>query len=238
MTLKEIRKLFVQMSGRYDLVTDAESYDDNGANALIRGGLRYLSGAVVSPTETRRVELSLSAGTVSKLVPDARALHSVAVSDSDYDGGWRVLEKITGTRLANEFKDASASESPIFWAVRGTETEATDSYERRFLDYFDPALSYSSDLKLYIGPPCSTDLTLGIEGLFVETMPEEHSECWWSIKHPLIVVTAAMMWAEVFNRNREGVLSFYEQIELLTLPISRDVVAQDVAENSQMRNSW
>lgn len=238
MTLTALRKLFVQHSGRYDLVTDPESYADNGANELIRGGLRFLCGYVYCPTEARRVELALAANTVSKLVPYARAIRSVAIADSDADGGWTTLIKIDAVRLANEYKNAEATEEPYHWAVRGAETTETDTYDWRYLDYFDPPLSYTSDLTVFVGPPPSQEITLGIEGLFEETLLEEQSQCWWSIKHPLLVVTAAMMWAEVFNRNREGVRSFLEQIDVLSLPIARDQIEQDASENTQMRNAF
>ena len=238
MTLLEVRKLFVQFSGRYDLVHSAEAYEDNGANALIRAGLRYLSGAVVCPTEQRMSEYALAAGVVGKTIPYARAIHSVALTDEEASGGWRVLDRIDVVRLANEFKDAEATETPTFWALRGAETTITDGYEKRYLDYFDPALSYAVDLMVYIGPPCSQALTLRVEGLFEETLENEHSECWWSIKHPMILVTAALMWAEVFNRNNEGVVAFMHQIEALTLSIAKDQVTQNIAEHTQMRPSW
>ena len=238
MHLTDIRKLFVQRTGRYDLVHDSDAYEDNGANELIRGALRYLNGHVFSPTVEDRREQTLTAGAVSIEVEEARVVHMVSYATDDEDSGWLTLDKIDGTELANRYAEADAGDSPSHWAVRGVTTTETDTYERRYTDYFDPPLTYTSRVKVYLGPPCTGDITLAIDGTFEELLAREHSQCWWSIKHPLVLVAATALWAEVFNRNREGMADFVTAIEIMTADITKDMVDQTTSENLQMGDSW
>jgi len=55
MNLLEIRTEFIKQSGRYDLVTDATSWADNGANFYINSGQDYLDvkGVKVPESEGR-----------------------------------------------------------------------------------------------------------------------------------------------------------------------------------------
>ena len=66
MTLKEIRKQFIEQAGRYDLgvARSADSYyDDNGANYYINAGLRMLGGLVDVPANETLTAASSANGT-------------------------------------------------------------------------------------------------------------------------------------------------------------------------------
>ena len=63
-TLADVRRTLVQRSGRYDLVTNAESadYSDNGANAFINAAQRWLDRRLPMPKSPAWLYKVLSAG--------------------------------------------------------------------------------------------------------------------------------------------------------------------------------
>ncbi|MHA2064840.1 MAG: hypothetical protein ACXABY_10740 [Candidatus Thorarchaeota archaeon] len=66
-TLADVRKEFIQISRRYDLINngDINANVDNGANAWIKRGQKFLDLAIQHPKQTKRQMEVLAAGTFS-----------------------------------------------------------------------------------------------------------------------------------------------------------------------------
>lgn len=55
MNLRDFREQFIKLSGRYDLVIDAEDYADNGANFYINGAVKLLDRIITLPSSKQRL---------------------------------------------------------------------------------------------------------------------------------------------------------------------------------------
>ncbi|MCK4818948.1 hypothetical protein KA005_24455, partial [bacterium] len=84
MNLLAIRKQFVKLSGRYDLVVDAVDYADNGADFYINDGMNMLDKLVDLPESKAKLYFDLSSGEYSVTFQNScRVIEEVWVNDSE-----------------------------------------------------------------------------------------------------------------------------------------------------------
>jgi len=83
MSLLEVRKNFIQFSGRYDLIVDRIAYADKGANFFIRAGQDYLDRLVEISTAGARYFIDVQPNSWYVLVPRSRVIEAVTLSNTE-----------------------------------------------------------------------------------------------------------------------------------------------------------
>ena len=210
MSLLDIRRQFIEDSGRHDLVVDLVAYVDQGANRFIRAGQRFLdgrlsSGAVRSVKET----FTLVAGEGSIADPffaSVKAVTKALLYDSD--GYVRTLSK-----------KESATDQQFITAEMQIESVP---------QYFVFGIR---DETLYLAPSASRDLTLHIETVqYSDALTDNTDENWWTRNYPDVLTKAALYWLEVTYRNREGAADWLSSLEQDIFNIEASFVEQEMAD--------
>ena len=106
MALLEIRKKFITLSGRLDLVVDTTDYADNGADWFIQAGQRWLERQVEFPDRMGRVFRKLEEGKYGLVFRDARSIESVYAGDSIERG---LLQRKTWDEILDLFPEGFPS---------------------------------------------------------------------------------------------------------------------------------
>lgn len=233
MTLLEIREQFVRQSGRYDLVVDATSWQNNGADFYIQAGQRMLDRMLPFPKEEGELTISLATNQIASTLTDVRAVRRVSLQDST-EGTMKHLVKTSVAGLRDLYGAEVSSLSgvtsgpPIFWALgtlRGDVTTTTTSTE-------------GSGLRLITVPPADRNYTLNIWVLLESNaLTNDASYSFWSLEHPEVLVQAALYQVEVAYRNFEGSRTLMAEIEGAVLRISDDVVEQMLKDVEVLKDS-
>lgn len=120
-TLGFVRRKFVDLSGRFDLVTDAAGgdYSDNGADFLINAASRWLDRKLGYKFQEAWLQVVLAAGDVFKLFEDSRIIKEVWLADSA--GGRTKLEHVPLETLRNCYPEVDTTTidaaRPTQWAL-------------------------------------------------------------------------------------------------------------------------
>ena len=111
MNLKEVRTMLVDVSGRFDLVTNTTDYADNGANFFINAGMRWIEGKVEHPKSAARYVKDLTYGEFLVNMLYSRAIKEVWISNAD---GRKQLERKSLTWIRSRYsKDIIKLDSTI-----------------------------------------------------------------------------------------------------------------------------
>lgn len=230
MTLIEIRRKAVQLSGRYDLVQDRNSWADNGMDWFIQQAQRWLDDRVDTANARGELSYTIEAGAYRQVVQNARAILSVAVRTS---AGYRKLKKESleelRERLTGEDNDLGNVDpgTPSYYAI-GT-----------LRGGLSPTQSDESDIQLVLYPPAEEESTLLVTALLrSNALTSDGSYSWWSVMYPGVLVRATLHQLETFYRNTEGARDYLNTLLEDLAGIDHNAVSQDVAEIDQMRDSW
>lgn len=238
MNLEEIRKQFVQISGRYDLVN--QDMSDKGANFLINEASKWLD---------RKIETTKSWGTYPVIkpintwyirFPFARAIKEVWMTTTE---GRVQLIKSTLQDLFAEYLNSVPAE----WET-GTPEYYSLAITRLIPEIKTPA--EIADLDDYIGVitpisheyntvlfncPVDVETLFEIVGLFYSRLFEEDTdENFWSQVHPLLLIQASILQTHILTSNRPMTKSYIESISDQLKDIDMDLVESEIAEVDQM----
>lgn len=227
MTLAEVREKFVSLSGRYDLVVDATSYKDAGADFFVQAGQRWLDREMDFQGSWARITASISAGE-SKVELDQEiiAIKSVGLRDSSAGDFW-YLDRREYQDLQKKLENNTSADrgTPRYWAPA------------IWRDDLSSTLSNTFSVLVY--PESDSSYTLFVEGFYEsDPLADEGDESFWSLYHPDILIKAALMKAEPFMRNRSGEQDFKASLLADLRQLDHDVVEQQIAEIDQVDNTW
>jgi len=260
MGLKEVRSLFREGSGRYDLVSSADA--NLGADKYINMGLRYLDG--------RQKHQQTKAAHVRQIQPNQYWL--------DFDWGISVLEvwltKTNGDRIRLEkrsepwirgqYKMYSSFDAdltapgniegnstdtgvPSYWAPRTMRLSPEDSVkygnsdgdtQSNFGDF--DGLRFG-DVSLASGillaPLAKDSYAIRIVGEFRHApLVNDEDENFWTEQHPEILALASLYKLEALaHRNSQGQTDYLNAINEQLLGIEFDTVRQEIAEVKEMK---
>lgn len=224
MTLLDIRKLFVDHSGRYDLVTDTTNYADNGADFFITSGQRILDDMVDVSQTDMIFEHSLLKGTKYVDIQNIRSITRIWIVGDD-------SEKIMLERMAlNDFKIKYREQSdeglPRVYSLQPTRTQTPDGDEIR-------------TTRILLGPTPETAYELRVEGRFYShSLVNNDDVSFWSVEYPHTLVQAALYSMERFYRNTQGMRDHMEAIERDIIGIDFDEVEKMVGIRTTMADSF
>lgn len=215
MTLAEIRKMFVKLSGRYDLVLPDGS--DDGADFFIKEGQKFVERLAETDGSGGKVSIDLVVGDYQTSL-NARIIESVVVVKED--GERWPLEKVLFSDLNRFYSEQPGNISnsvPLYYAPVPA---------KNFGDISDG--NYKA---IQIFPPTDSNITLEIFGkVYAKELSEDYDSNFWSEKFSMVLVLSAMRYLEVTNRNREGVKDYETAIANELTLAEKDFVEQEIAE--------
>lgn len=226
MTLKEFRKLFVNTTGRYDLVEDTESYADAGADFYIKAGIRYLDSSFSVGHEDPKYRLDLEKDKSDYSLPGVLSVKEVAVVTPD--SGQVMLTKLENWEIDQLLQDADGSGIPCNYSVSS--------------DIRNPLLGNSEQtyqepvLKVYPAP--NADMTLFLSGRFASPLSDDSQTCFWFNVYPDLAVSAGQYKIEVHHRNTQGANDHLRAIQLMMREIEHDLIESEMGDLNQMRDSF
>lgn len=230
MTLLEVRTKFIELSGRYDLITDTESYQDAGADFFIYAGQRWLDRTFEILKSYANYYGAIAAGTNYLLVPECRLVKGVRVTYSN--GHVDTLKPISLERLHHCCHSGCA---PHFYAPCSVRTQPelpgqlTAPGGSIVLQDNFPYNAIVFDV------PFTESVTTEVVGYFNNAqLVNDTDENFWSVEHSWILVLAAMRAMEIAQRNREGVADWETAIRSEMLGLEYDAVDQIPGRITQM----
>ena len=233
MTLLDIRKQFVLLTGRYDLVVDLTTYanaDPLGADFFIQSGQRMLDRLSFGGRHHHvRWRTTINQGEFLITSDRLRAVKSILV---EADDGAYHLVRIPYGQLRNEYgDDATYSDidegAPVHFAPVSVR------------DIAAPSATTESEAGILLLPPADKTYTVEVEGLFTSVpLVNDADVSFWSQVRPETLIQAAWFELERFYRNKQGMedhmLSIRQDLEGMDF----DEVEQDIAGLSTMQDSW
>ena len=238
MNLLQLRTKFRQVSGRADLVN--VDFTDNGADFYINEGRKFLDRLIETQKTIASCFRFVPIDGFSAQFPHCRAIKEVWATSTS--ARWR-LEKMNLSDLIADYLTGLPSSRtaglPLYYAPATTryipEDAGADDFEA-FIGFVDipegNAHEYNSVL---LNVPVEEKLSLEIKGLYYSMeLVEETDENYWSVVHPLLLITATMRYLEVINRNTQGVNDWTASITTEMNQIGFDLVEELIADADEM----
>lgn len=242
MNLLQIRTEFVRRSGRYDLVVDAVSFVDNGANFYINAGQRFLDRLETVPKSWGRYFKSVATGVNYITFPYCRAIKECWAMTSTER---KQLGKVDIDDLRNYYNEPVASLTqgePAYYApavIRVIpESDRLAPGEFAGLTGYSDALMFTAHYA-YNGvvfyPPPDGTYVIEVWGLFYSPeLSTDLQTSFWSDVHPEILLMAAMHQLEIMYRNTEGANDWLAAINLEVAGLGKDFVEENISDVDQM----
>lgn len=240
MSLLDIRKKFVEISGRYDLVDDAVNFSDKGADFYINAGQKYLDRLVRVPENTATIFLTLSPGDYTLEFPySCRSVKNVYVNNRE--SRYR-LRKVSLNDLKNAYSDPVTllqKSSPVSYALanlRALETTDKDS-----LGTFVNLTHEETDKKyayrgIIIVPPVDEEFVVEVSGLFSQNkLISDGDENYWTQEAPELLLKAALYELEGMSRGTENAKNWISMIAAETLELGKDFVEDEISDIDAMK---
>ena len=236
MNLLNIRKMFRDLSGRFDLVNEDNS--NSGVDLFINEGSKFLDrlDETQKSWATRFADLVLDASFVT--FPYCRAIKEVWVASAT-TGRWQLEKKDLQDLIEGYMKTLpSVMESgvPLYYSpciTRSVPMKDTLANFETLMGYVEVS-DYNYNAVL-VNVPTSEALTLIIKGLFYS--PELVADAdtnMWSDVHPLLLYMSTMRQIEVINRSTQGVNDWTASIASEMQQLGFDLVEELIAEVDQM----
>ena len=134
MNLLQIREKFVKLSGRYDLVTDPDTWEDDGANWFIQEGQKYLDRKRDTKKSLGRYFEEVAAGVWHITFANCRSIKKVWINNAS---GRNEIDKKALIWLRNEYSStisATDQGTPLYYAP--TQLRAVDDSDKDSLASF------------------------------------------------------------------------------------------------------
>jgi len=240
MNLLQIRTKFREVSGRFDLVTDA--FVDNGADFYINEGRKYLDRLDETQKSWASCFRFVNIGQFSASFPHCRAIKEVWAAS--VSARWQ-LEKIGLQELISGYLTGLPSSRttgiPLYYSPCLTRYIPEDSLVadiESFVGWVDiPAGGAHEYNAILINVPTSEKISLDIKGLYysMELVADTDTN-FWSGVHPMLLIMAAMRQLEIVNRNTQGVNDWTAAISTDTTQLGMDLVEELIAEVTQIED--
>lgn len=224
MTLSEFRKLFVSLTGRYDLVKDTENYADDGADQLINMGVRKLDSMFTHSKSMGKVPMEL---TLSQAIYSPSHLLSIEGMIMSADDGRVSLDHKREEWIEQRNLESADAGCPQYYAISSMNTdnigEAVDGY---------------SKLNFIIFPKPDQEYTLDVYGRVTIPLDGDEDYNYWTVNHPETLVSATMYMIERFHRNRQGMADHMTAIRADLRDLDYNAIESQIGSNTQMNDSF
>lgn len=228
MTLADIRKLFVDLTGRFDLVVDTDSYKDDGANFFIRSGSRLLDSMATHEKSYGVEEVDLKDGQAVYSIPNLLSVEGVQIT---VDGSGVSLEHWTESNV--KANNPTASENlgiPKAYAIYSSVRHLKYITRNKDKDF--------TDSSFILFPAPDEDMLAYVYGRVSIPLKEDCSRNFWTIKHPETLISAAMYQIERFYRNTRGMQDHMNAVRIDIRELDNNAIESQLGSINQMRDSF
>lgn len=238
MPLLEVRKNFAQYSGRYDLIVNRTTFADKGADFFIRAGQDYLDRLVDIESDTARYFADVSTNSWYVLVPRARVIEDVYLSNSQRSK-WK-LDRLPLDIFRKKDPTLQNTGAPKYYTI-GNLRAVPQPLNSIVIDSFGPVTYTTPGYEfLYTGillnVPAFEALKIEIEGKFYEPyLLDDVSMNRWTEIYPVVLVMAACRELEISYRNTVGVKDWEVAIKAELFGVELDTADQESNFIHEMR---
>lgn len=250
MDYKDVRKKFIELCGRYDLVNP--DWSDNGADFFLNAGQQYLDRKQNTGKMIGKNVQAIAAGTIKVYIPGLRTVYEVWVGES-VDGLVR-LDKVPLSVLRDYYGEQLSGvtqSSPLYYAPVSfrpfTDVNSTTTWSG-YYDIDDLILPTGSTPLHYqntgviIMPPPDQTYYVSIYGLFysptlsatVASGVWTQTKSFWSECFPDLLIRAGLFRLEQFYRNREGAKDWQNGVLEDLDDMNKDAAEEEAADINQM----
>jgi hypothetical protein len=242
LTYKDIRKKFVEISGRYDLV-NPDTWEDNGADFYLNMGQRMLDRRLDSKKMIARYPFALTAGSIIVKTTGLRSIKEVWIANAE---GKAQLTYVPLNKLKGVYAEESASlengvplyYSPaVFRPFPDNLATVTSLYDVEDLLIAGTHYTYNG---VIVMPPPSEGYTLTILGLFYSPYLSAalvggtwvQTQSYWTMNEPQTLLEAALSRLATFAGNitsaREHKEAMLEDLRDLDFDAVDEILAGDM----------
>lgn len=243
MSLLDVRKEFIEFSGRYDLVRDPYENDwhDMGANKFIYAGQRWLDRTFETVKTYARWFGTIAIGTWYVIVPELRVPQEVWMSLSAEGHKWKLCpDDLNDIRRCFATDPATIDNGmPGRWAPASIRVVPEVSGEIT-IDMFGSVIytvdgDHFSNNGIVWMAPTDRETTVEVFGKFYQPrLVNDADENYWSSEESLILAMAACRALEHSYRNIQGVNDWTNSIRGEMLGLEFDLVDQETINVKQM----
>ena len=240
MDLLDIRKQFVKLSGRYDLIDDDIDWSDNGADFYIQAGQKYLDRLVTVPENTATIYLPLNANSYSLTFQySCRSIRDVYVNNSETRTR---LEKVSLNDLKIYYENLVSeitTNTPLYYALADLRALKTSS--KNTLGTFVNLTHEESETKydyrgIILMPPADEAFIVEISGLFLQNnLTVDTDNNWWTDQAPDLLIKAALYQLEVFSRGTENAKNWSRAIQAEVVELEKDFIDEEIVDVDAMK---
>ncbi len=230
MSLLDIRTLFIQRSGRYDLVVDTTDYADNGADFFIQSGQKWVERQAEFVLQDGKVFRKLETNKFGLTFQDARTIESVYLGNST---GRVKLDYLSYDNLIACFPKTFTTVTPgqpLYWTnvvVRNVNMDS-DSDTGGIIDFMDVIEDSDNYNAIVLMPPADQDYHVEITGKFrSKKLTEDGDTNYWTDNEPFILVLSALRALEISYRNTQGANDWANAIMSELFGLEKDFVEND-----------
>lgn len=240
MNLLDIRKKFVQLSGRYDMVVDTTDWANDGADFYIQVGQKLIEKMVEVPLNVASMYVPLEAGDYKvSWEYHTRAIHEVWVETSE--GRYRA-EKFDLDEIKEVYKSkmSETDETHDFGYsiadLRALSIVDMDDFGE-YLENVEPVgIDVNQAKGIILVPPVTCAATVQIKGVFHQfVLTEDDDENFWTLEAPDLLLRAALYELETFSRGTENAKNWLSAIQTDALLLDKDLVEEYSYKITQMK---
>lgn len=226
MTLLEVRKMFVKLTGRYDLVKDAESYEDDGADFMLNAGIRMLDSMFTHSKSYGTIRLSVKSGKDIYRTDNVLSIEGIQVSS---DEGRVTLTHVSEQDITERDPDGDfSSGAPKYYAIHtGMRNPALGNLKDEFK---------GESFRIFPAP--DENLTAYVYGRLTIPLEEDDDINFWSSNYPETLITAGQYFIERFHRNSQGMADHMRAIRQDLRELDNNAIESQMGSITQMRDSW
>lgn len=250
MDYKDVRRKFIELSGRYDLVNP--DWTDNGADFYLNAGQKWLDRLQDTGKMNAKNVQSIAAGTTKVYIDGLRAVKSVWIGVST-DGLVRLakasldyLRQLYEKQLGSVDQGTPKWYAPaVFRPYSDVQTTTTLSGYYDIDDLILPTgaapvhYTYSG---IVIVPPPDQTYYLSIYGLYYSPALSAtlaagtwtQTKSVWTENYPDMLIKAALMQLEIFYRNAEGSKEWKAAVLDDVVGMDKDQAEEEAADISEM----
>ncbi len=226
MTLLEFRKMFVKLSGRYDLVKDPDTYEDDGANFLISAGIRLLDSMFTHSKSYGEVTLELKA---NQAIYNVSSMLSIEGVQRGSDEGRVSLTHITEEELQEQDPtQTSSTGTPKNYALVTTVRDAILGNRKTAL----------TQLSIKLFPIPDSSINAYVLGRISIPLEEDNDTNFWTLNYPETLISATMYQIERFHRNRQGMADHMTAIQRDLRELDANAIESQMGSLTQMKDSF
>lgn len=230
MNLLQVRKKFVQDSGRYDLIVDTTDWVDNGADFYINSAIKMLNRLVELPETKGKLFYSISAGEYSQTFQHScRIITTCWINDTANRWPMEKVDYDEFKEYYNELASATTQGRPKYFTLAHLRALETTDQTSGFMDINHLEDDTKYDYRgILFGPPADGDYVIEVDGFFKNaTLSNDSDENYWTLEEDDLLLRTSLYKLEAFSRGTENARNYLSAILDDVKQIDFDIAAEE-----------